>query len=202
MKYQNYLITLAVVAIVASVFASTFSTTNSYTTPHSLNMWTSAVYAEVIRTDGSIEKQYMGPNNVTNVGINWVRDKISATNGTGIANILVLGNGSNPGTAEDVTLITLPGQQNVSTNCGMYPQAGAIAIIGNGNFSVSKLFTLNCTGGNVVINTTALYNQTQDGCTVAGGCLMFAGKNFSAPVTLQNGDQLNVTWYVWAATGG
>jgi hypothetical protein len=202
MKYQNFLIALTIVAIVASVFASTFSTTTSYTTPHNLNVWTSAVETKVIRTDGSIEELYMGPNNITNVGLQWVRDKIAfGTNASGVATTIVLGNGTNPGSAEDPAITTLAGQQNSSSCCGLIPTTATPQGVGNGNYSVSNLWTVTgCAGGNIVINTTALYNQTSNGCT--GACLMFAGKNFSSLVTLQNGDQLNVTWYVWAASGG
>lgn len=161
---------------------------------------TSRVCVDVIRLDGTEEKQMCGPadhNTVQNSGLQWVRDKIAFTNTSGVATTIVLGNYTN---AEDGALTTLPGQQNSSSCCGLSPTTGTVVGVGNGNYSVTNLWTVSgCTGGNVLINTTALYNTTANGCT--GSCLMFAGKNFSAPVTLQNGDQLNVTWYVWAASG-
>jgi len=206
MKYQNFFIALTIVAIIASAFSSTFSTT-SYTASHNLNMWTSAVEAIVIRTDGSIEKLYMGPNNITNVGLNWTRDFLAwSGKSSGQATAIVLGNGS---TAEDPTITTLSNQFN-ATCCGLTPQAGTVtnqAATGgsqnSGNYSTTYQWTVSgCSGGNITVNTTALYNNSAPGNSCGAGCVMFAGKNFSAPVTLQNGDQLNVTWYVWAASGG
>ena len=186
--------------VAAAMFAVTPA--NTSVTPHNLNVWTSAVEAEVIRTNGLVEKQYMGPNNITNTGLNWVRDMISNTNASGRAVYIYLGNGS---TAEDVTLLNLPNQINNTGNCGLYPPSLTYSIVGTGNYSTTQLWTVSgCTGGNIVVNTTALFNHSAatTTCTGTTGCTMFAGKNFSAPVTLQNGDQLNITWYVWAASGG
>jgi hypothetical protein len=144
----------------------------------------------------------MGPNNITNVGLQWVRDKLAfGTNASGVATTIVLGNGTGTGNAEDPAITTLPGQQNSSSCCGLSPTTGTVVGVGTGNYSTTWQWTVTgCAGGNIAINTTALYNQTANGCT--GSCLMFAGKNFSTTVPLQNGDQLNVTWYVWAASGG
>ena len=207
MKYQNYLISLTIVAIVASVFASMFSTITSYTTPHNLNLWTSAVEVEVIRPNGLIEKQYMGPNNITNVGLNWTRDFLAYSGkSSGQATTIVLGNGS---TAEDPTITTLSNQFNASC-CNLVMQAGTVtnqAATGGSqnscNYSTTYQWTVTgCSGGNIIVNTTALYNNSAAGNSCGSGCVMFAGKNFTSPVTLQNGDQLNITWYVWAASGG
>jgi hypothetical protein len=125
-------------------------------------------------------------------GLNWVKTLIGNWSGGGSpVKFIVLGNTS---TAENPADTTLAGQIN---DCGLAIAEAAYASVGgNGNWSLSKQFTVaGCSGGNIVVNTTALYNQTGASCT--GACMMFAGKNFSNPVTLMNGDQLNITWYIW-----
>jgi len=134
-------------------------------------------------------------NTMTNAGLNWTRDLIGNwSGGTNPMKFIALGNGS---TAENSSLTTLPNQIN---DCGLAIAEGAYAVnqTSSGSWSISKQFTSTC--DNIVVNTTALYNQSSSTCG-SGGCVMFAGKDFSSNVTLMNNDQLNITWYIWV-TGG
>jgi hypothetical protein len=135
-------------------------------------------------------------NTVQNIGLNWTIATISQVAvASGNMSIIALGNHT---TAETATLTFL---NNTATNaaipdCGMTPVAGTVAWVGTGNISITHEWTdSNC--ADLVVNTTALYNQTANGTALT----MFAGKNFANSVTLQNGDKLNVTWYVWVASG-
>lgn len=118
-------------------------------------------------------------------GLNFVKTLIGNWSGGGNpVKWIALGNTSSAETDQSA----LPGE---ATSCALSRAEGAYATVGNGNWSITKQFTVTgCTGGNIVINTTALFNNSASG-------MMFAGKNFSSPVTLMNGDQLNITWYIW-----
>lgn len=72
------------------------------------------------------------------------------------------------------------------SNCGLTAAAGTAASgTGNGNWTVSKTFTSTC--DNVITNSTRL---------ITAGSINFAGNPFTL-VTLQNQDQLLVTWNIW-----
>lgn len=125
-------------------------------------------------------------NTMTNSGLNWTRDLIGNAAVGGAMNVIGVGNGT---TAESAALTDL---NNRIADCGLAMAAGTYSTtgLGVGNWSITKLFTSTCAG--IIVNTTALYNSTAPGT-------MFSGKNFSSSVTLQSGDQLNVTWYVWVS---
>ena len=135
-------------------------------------------------------------NAMMNAGLNWTRDLIGNAGTSGSVKNIALGNTT---TAETITLTSIPGQIN---DCSLAPAASTYAVVGSsiGNFSVTYEWTSSC--NNEVVNTTALYNISAPGssCT-STNCTMFAGKNFASSVTLQSGDKLNVTWYVWVAGG-
>lgn len=179
--------------VTAVVLAAAFSAlqTNSIVSANK-EVWTSAVCVYV-------NNEQVGPcthNLVTNQGLNWTRDKLSGvSSASGSATSLALGNTTS---AEVAALTSLPGQIN---DCGLTPVAGTASTVGSsvGNYSVTYLWVSSC--NSETVNTTALYNQSAPGTSCGSNCTMFAGKNFAAPVTLQSGDQLNVTWYVWAVTG-
>ena len=59
--------------------------------------------------------------------------------------------------------------------------------IGTGNWSISHTWTSSCDGR--IINATGIYNATAVG-------KLFAEANFTS-VTLNNGDQLTITYYTW-----
>ena len=71
------------------------------------------------------------------------------------------------------------------TQCGLQAQQGTYASIGNGNWTVSAVFTSTC--DNVLTNVTRLRNNAGDD---------LAGNDFSL-VTLQSSDIINVTWTIW-----
>jgi len=172
---------LATVAALA-IFSSTAVTpsTNTFTV-------TSAV---CVYKNGVLLDNECTHNTMMNTGLNWTRDLIGNANGGGAIKNIVLGNTS---TAELNSLISLPGQIN---DCNLTSAAGTFAIVGTGNYSTTYQWTSTC--NDHVVNTTALYNVSAPGasCTV-DNCTMFAGKNFTSPVTLMANDMLNVTWYVW-----
>jgi len=145
-----------------------------------------------------LNNQPIGPcthNAMMNGGLNWTRDLIGNWSGGGSpVKYIALGNGSS---AESPGDTTLAGQIN---DCGLAIAEGAYASVNVGNWSISKQFTVSgCAGGNITVNSTALYNQSAASCT--GNCMMFAGKNFANSVTLMNSDQLNITWYIWVVGG-
>lgn len=123
-------------------------------------------------------------NTMTNAGLNWTRDLIGAQAASGNMSIIAVGNGT---TAESVESLN-----SEITDCGLTRAVASYSVnqTASGSWFVSKEFTSSC--NNEVVNTTALFNATSGGT-------MFAGKNFDASVTLQNGDKLNVTWKIWVS---
>ena len=73
----------------------------------------------------------------------------------------------------------------MNPDCGVNSSSGAYASVGNGNWTISAVFTSTC--DNIETNVTRLRNNAGDA---------FAGNNFSL-VTLQTDDQINVTWTIW-----
>ena len=72
------------------------------------------------------------------------------------------------------------------SGCGVDQATGVYSSNGgNGNWSLSAVFTASCS--NVMTNVTRLKNTAGTN---------FAGNNFSV-VTLQPNDQINVTWTIW-----
>jgi hypothetical protein len=126
-------------------------------------------------------------NTMMNSGLNWTRDLIGNGLGSGAVNVIAVGNGTS---AEVATQTTLNGE---ITDCSLGRATGSYQVqtISQGNWSISKVFTSNCAASEVV-NTTGLFNASSSGT-------MFSGKNFAASVTLANGDQLNVSWYLWVS---
>ncbi|MFH1229436.1 MAG: hypothetical protein V1678_03365 [Candidatus Aenigmatarchaeota archaeon] len=186
---KNFVIGTAMVVVMT---AAILSATEVATTPGDSSI--SAMYhtAVCVYKNGELT----GPcesNNVTNAGLNWTRDVLGNAAGVGKVQYIALGNTTN---GELITLTSLPGQIN---DCGLAinAQAPTYAVVtgSNGNWSTTNLWTSTC--NSEIVNTTALYNISAPGtsCT-ATNCTMFAGKNFTS-VTLQSGDQLNITWYVW-----
>jgi hypothetical protein len=139
--------------------------------------------------------ELIGPcshNTMMNTGLNWTIATISQVAvASGNMSIIALGNLTSAETAT-LTFINNTASNQAIADCGMAPAAGTVAWVGTGNISITKEWT-DASCNNLVVNTTALYNQTANGTALT----MFAGKNFASSVTLQNGDKLNVTWYVW-----
>jgi hypothetical protein len=212
MKYQNCLIILTIMAIVGSVLSYSFSSSDDFASdegdaPANMNIYTSEVCAWT-RPVGSEEwipvadsdNGCMGHNMVTYQGLNWTIRKISGVAGaSGTATVLALGNSSTKSADEEAdTFLNTTTENRAISGCGLDPvtATGAnltdLSTATSSNYSVSWVWVSSC--NNIIVNQTALYNQTTNNTQLT----MFAGKNFSSGVTLQSGDQLNVTWYIWA----
>jgi hypothetical protein len=74
---------------------------------------------------------------------------------------------------------------NPITTCGLAEATGTYASVGTGNWTITKTFSSTC--DNVQTNVTRLRNSAGTN---------FAGRSFTL-ATLQNGDSLQITWYVW-----
>jgi hypothetical protein len=126
-------------------------------------------------------------NIVTDAGLNHLRDFLAlGSAGSANASIIAVGNGSEP-VAGSTSL------NEEITGCALARAAGSyIANVSIGSWGITKLWTQNgCPG--IIVNSTALLNATSGGT-------MFAGNTFTT-VTLQNSDQLNVTWTIWVTSG-
>jgi hypothetical protein len=137
--------------------------------------------------------QLTGPcthNTMMNASLNATRDCLGKAGACSAVafDYIAVGNSS---TAEDATLAALVGEVTFS---GLARAEGTYGLIPQsiGNWSISKEFTVGAGATNLIVNTTALFNASSTGT-------MFAGKNFAASVTLQGGDKLNVTWYIWVS---
>ena len=121
-------------------------------------------------------------NFFSNAGKDMVLDLLGGRVAPGPAG--VLSNATQILIGNDSGNVGLIGPYNDS---GLANTTGTVARITNGNWSVVATFT--STANNKDVNATALYNGS------AGGATYFAGNNFTK-VTLQNGDQITVTWNI------
>jgi hypothetical protein len=123
------------------------------------------------------------PNTITNIGLDMIRGLLGAGGPSTNVSVIRLGNGTVPTAAST----DLDSQINVS---GLGNATGTYAATaGNGNWTISNTYTVVCgSGASIIVNTTGLFNATNadEG--------MFAGSALSTNVTLQNADQLTVTW--------
>lgn len=183
-----------VAALTLSVMYSSIASTSSVSGSHVSALYETAV---CVYKNG-VQVGECSHNTIPNAGLNWTRDKLSGLGGAGSANVIALGNASSAENAAMLTINTTAGTNAPIADCTLTPQTVTpIALTGStGNYSLSYQWTSTCS--NEVVNTTAIYNSTTG--TYGTSNLMFAGKNFSAPVTLQSGDQLNVTWYIWVVS--
>lgn len=143
----------------------------------------------IIRANGDIEEYPCTHNVFTNDGKNWIRNCLGQADCGGATatafDYMAVGNGSAPGAGSS----TLDDEITV---CGFYNGAnryqGTYNTVGTGNWSLTYIWTSTC--NDQVVNTTALFNATTSGIMLAAGTL-------SSEVTLQNNDQLNVTYTTW-----
>jgi hypothetical protein len=201
---QNYLVALAIVAIVGSVFASTINVNSSVDMSHVSALYETSVTTQVCHVDGTCEPAVnQGHNLVVNSGLNWTIAKIFGVGGTGAATVIALGNATSVEVAGLLTINQTTANNPLSAGCALEPNTvtGAnlttFSSAGVSNQSLTWTWAPNCTF--VWVNNTGLYNST----TMSGfgtTTVLFAGKNFASGVNLSTGDQLNVTWYVWATS--
>ena len=142
-------------------------------------------YHAVVNIYKNGELIYQGHNTVVNGGKNLVKTELAGQE-AGITDIrrLAIGNTTTP--AQDVSDTAL-GQEIVG--CGLTNTTGLYVNqpTANGQWNVTNTFQSTCNG--VVVNSTALYNNT------VGGTL-FAETTFTS-TTLNVNDQINVTWGIY-----
>jgi hypothetical protein len=130
------------------------------------------------------------PNLFTTIGQNITRDDLDGLQADGAATVIGLGNDTLVGADSNATNAELPGF--LWTNCGLQKATGTAAVTAaqSGNWTVTEAFTNTC--ANSIVNETGLYNSTSNSNA------LFAENTFPT-ATLQNGDQITITWYLWVA---
>jgi len=197
MNKKDLLAIVCVLAITLSFIYSGMVSTNSVNYyKHVSALYETAVTHQVKHNGVWGPIYYDGHNLVTSTGLNFSVGKIFGVPNAGAAPFTVIALGNYSNITEAMTFINNTASNTAIADCTLTPTNVTTPLyVSLGNVSMSALWTSGC--NNEIVNTTALYNYTTNGTSNA----MFAGKNFSASVTLQSGDQLNVTWYVWATSG-
>lgn len=122
-------------------------------------------------------------NLITTRGLNLIKFNMMGVNQTIKVGTLAIANSTSPQLITDTEL----NNQETVAGCGLANVSSTLTDIGTGNWSVSHTWTSACNGR--IINATGIYNTTAVGN-------LFAEANFTS-VTLNNGDQLTVTYYTW-----
>lgn len=181
MRKEYIITTFAILVLAVAIYTAPISQANKETTDSSLN------YHSQVCVYKNNQLVKCGHNIVQNGGLNVIKECIGhggcgASASMGNFSYIALGNIT---AAQAVTDITLA---NEWIACSLQRTTNnAYTSIGNGNWSISQVWTANAS--NCVVNTTGLFNATSGG-------VMFAQNNFTT-VTLQANDQLNVTWTIW-----
>jgi hypothetical protein len=76
--------------------------------------------------------------------------------------------------------------------CGFTNTTGTSSYFSNGNWNVTYTWTNTCAGSSTV-NATGIYNSSSYNTAVGVGANLFAETTFTS-VTLNQNDQINVTW--------
>jgi len=143
--------------------------------------------AQITRVDGIVENLGCDHNYFMSEGSEFIADEV-ATSGSGNAiDWMFLGNGTNWNA-------DLSAHTDEIFDCGLNATSITWADVG-GTGNISATYTWTMTGcSSIVVNTTGL------NCSACAlGTEFFAANNFTSSATLSSGDQLNVTWFVWAA---
>ncbi len=148
--------------------------------------WNGIVCPTVIKADGNIETMDCSHNTITTEGKNHIRKALGNNElGATAFKYLAVGNGT-AAAAGDTSL------NSEITDCGLARAAGTYtADAVAGNWSQQYQWTSTC--DNIIVNTTGLFNASTAGATDT----ILADADFSASVTLQTGDKLNVTYITW-----
>lgn len=180
---QKVFISLIPIVLVAVVAASLLS--SSITTP----TMTNPTFANLLAYHSLVTITYT-PFGGTPRIISSHHNFFSTAGQESIFNLLGA-SGNNSARTTNFTVIALCNDTG-ATGClqayidsGLTNVTGTVVRIGAGNWSVANTFT--STVNNKDINATGLFNGTTAGSTY------FAGNNFTK-VTLQNLDQITVTW--------
>ena len=187
---KNYLIlSLAIILVGAAFLTGQFMVSSSISGTAS---GTGIIHGgiscfQIIRMDGAVEDLGCEHNQFMSEGSEFLADEM-ATSGSGNAiDQILLGN------TTDTTNAGLTDHPGLVVGCGLDAIGGInwLDVDGTGNISANHTWTSTCT---IVVNTTGLNCSA---CAAATN--YFAGNNFTTAATLASGDQLNVTWFVWAA---
>lgn len=171
---------LVVVFALAAVALSNGTTGNNVAADFN---WHGEVCPTILRADGTVNILPCNSNTITTDGLNHIKECIGAgTTTTGcVMKYLIVGNGTAPSSGSSSL-------DNEISDCGFNrTTAATYASNGNGNWSYSLTWTSTC--DNLVVNTTALFNETSSGT-------MLAGTDFT-DATLQTDDMLQVTYHTW-----
>ncbi len=155
----------------------------------------------VTRTDGSTEDLGCSKNLFNTDGMNFTRDRISflSNNATmNLVDVIAIANKTtattNCAAAQAATDAILCGEYGAQCGLGR-ATADAVRLNGSaatsGNWSITREFTSTCASAD--INATGLFNSTTNAST---GEVFFAQNTFST-ATLNSGDKINVTWFIW-----
>ncbi len=189
MRKIMYALLLMAVTFGMGIIASSFISTEVV---QDANIFSTGIgYSSMVCVYKNGEAVSCKPNLFTSIGKNITRDALLYPRAVSNATTISVGNNTSPQAQGDTSL---QGDYSKSSNiCGLTNGTGSIvsdALVGvSGNWSISKVFTSTC--DSVIVNATGLYNSTVGG-------LLFAQANFTS-VTLQNQDQINVTWYIWVS---
>lgn len=186
---QNAMILVAALAIVLVIIVSSVSVAPvqiSSTLPSGVINYHSNVCVSHGR-DGKTLFQECKSNVFTTRGKNMARDILGYwgnVTGSGIPTFIAIGN-------ESVAAVGDTALDQEYSDSGLTRAAGTYITdtANTGNWSIQKTFT--STVANKDVNGTGLFNNS--GTDNSG---LFAINNFTK-VTLQNNDQINVTWTIW-----
>lgn len=157
------------------------------------------VTVSVIR-DGSEVYRHEDHNLITNAGKDFISAQIGATSGqTAGASFIGLSTNSKAAHATDTCISTTDGgttSAEITTDGLARGTSGTYAhTAGTSTYTISKTFT--ATGTHTNVQRAGLFTATANGDTCAGSNdgTMMAANSFTA-VTLQNNDQLTITWTI------
>jgi len=190
-----------VVISMITLLALGFALGNSMTST-SIDDSVSAVYhtsvcKQVIRANGEVEDLGCNHNLLPMSGRALLQQILGGINtaATSALNMTIANCTGGGATQPNVTDTKLCGKGSSAMEyntgqCGMGPVVATYYnftgnVAGLPGWNITNTFTSTC--NDVIVNATALYNTTTQ---------LFAENTFTT-VTLQNGDQLNVTWGIW-----
>jgi hypothetical protein len=186
---KKYLMAILLVSIVGAV--AIFSQTNPVQTTSiqiASDQYQGIKYNSQVCVYKNDVLVHCGPNLITDAGKNHIKGVLGtwpgAVQGTNVSIIAL----SNTSTTIGISDTALPGI--MANECGLGMQRGTYYTFGTGAWNISYQFTNTCNAA-IIVNTTALYNQTS-----GTGALDFAENTFTT-VTLSQNDNLNVTWGIW-----
>jgi len=173
------LITLGMMAVMLSGLL-TLNSSNKITATDVMNYQQDQISIRIDHTDGTSEYRLV-KNVVTNVGLNYSRDRIWYINrapNSSVMDFLAIANGTAPSAASTSLNSEIVG-------CGLGRSQSTLADQpSNGNITLSYKWTMNSSCSNVLINTTGTFNASSSGTLLGAGTFVTA--------TLQPNDNITV----------